>query len=257
MGGMIFNVFTVILGTAAGLLIGSRLTQSMQNSVLTGLGLTTFYLGVSNVGRTGNIIIPVLALVFGIIIGELLGLDRLLNSFGGWLQARFAGGAAVSSEAAPEPGTPSHEVEDRRGRFITGFVTASLIYVIGPLSFAGSILDGMGVPAGFQQIAIKSILDGFASAAFASSLGVGVGFSVIPIIIVQGGLSLVGMVAGSVMTDPMIAEMTSVGGLILMALSLVILDMKKVRVANFLPALVIAPLIVAIAVALGINIYPL
>jgi len=246
--GMIFNVFTVVVGTAFGLLIGNRLSTKMQESVITGLGLTTLFLGVSNAGASGNIIIPVLALVFGTIIGELLDLDGTLTRFGGWLQARFAGGGN---------GDATSESDARRARFIDGFVTTSLIYCIGPLAFAGSILDGMGVPAGFQQIAIKSVLDGFGSVAFASSLGIGVGFSAIPIFFVQGGLSLLGMVAGSVMTEPMIAEMTGVGGLILMGLSLVLLDIKRPRVANFLPALVIAPLIVAVAAALGVNIYPL
>jgi uncharacterized membrane protein YqgA involved in biofilm formation len=245
MTGMLFNVFTVVLGTGLGLLVGSRLPERIQQSVMTALGLTTLYLGISNAGASGNIIIPVLALVAGVVVGELLDLDGALNRFGGWLQARV---------------TPRHADADgdvRRARFITGFVTASLIYCIGPLAFAGSILDGMGEPIGFQQIAIKSILDGFASIAFASSLGIGVGFSVIPIILVQGGFSLLGMAAGEVMTDPMIAEMTSAGGIILMGLSLVLLEIKHPRVANFLPALAIAPLMVAVASALGINIYPL
>lgn len=247
MTGMLFNVFTVVLGTAIGLLIGARLSERIQSSVITALGLTTLYLGVSNTGATGNIIIPVLALVAGVVVGELLDLDGALNRFGGWLQARFTpSNAAAASDA-----------DARRARFITGFVTASLIYCIGPLAFAGSILDGMGEPLGFQQIAIKSILDGFGSIAFASSLGIGVGFSIIPIILVQGGFSLLGMVAGSVMSDAMIAEMTATGGIILMGLSLVLLEIKRPRVANFLPALAIAPLMVAIATALGINIYPL
>ena len=115
----------------------------------------------------------------------------------------------------------------------------------------------MGLPVGFQQLAIKSVLDGFASMAFAASLGVGVMFSVITVFGVQGGLALAGSLAGEFMTDPMIAEMTAVGGLILIGLALVLMDLKQPRMANFLPALLLAPLIVAVATALGIDIYPL
>jgi uncharacterized membrane protein YqgA involved in biofilm formation len=117
--------------------------------------------------------------------------------------------------------------------------------------------DGMGLPIGFQQLAIKSVLDGFAAMAFAASLGVGVAFSLITILVLQGGLALLGAVLGNFMSTPMINEMTAVGGLLLIGLSLVLLDIKRPRMANFLPALVIAPVMVAIATALGINIYPL
>jgi uncharacterized membrane protein YqgA involved in biofilm formation len=235
-------MITVAVGTALGLLIGNRLPERVQQTVVTGLGLVTLYVGFSNAGATGNIIIPLLSLVIGAIIGELLRLDLAFERFGGWLQNRFAGDGALAQD---------------RARFINGFVTASLVFCIGPLTFVGSMQDGMGLALGFQQLAIKSTLDGFASLAFASSLGIGVGFSVITILIVQGGLALIGSQLGQIMTDPMINEMTGVGGLMLIGLSLILLDIKRPRIANFLPALLIAPLLVAIAAALGINIYPL
>jgi uncharacterized membrane protein YqgA involved in biofilm formation len=114
----------------------------------------------------------------------------------------------------------------------------------------------MGLSAGFQQIAIKSMLDFFAAMAFASAFGPGVFFTTITVLVLQGGLSLLGMVLGDVMTTAMIAEMTAVGGLILIGLGLNILEIKRLRVVNFLPALVVAPLLVALATALGITIYP-
>jgi hypothetical protein len=128
---------------------------------------------------------------------------------------------------------------------------------VGPLTIVGSIQDGMGLPAGFQQIAIKSALDLFASMAFAASLGYGVAFSVLTILVVQGGLSLAGMALGEFMSAPMVNEMTAVGGLILMGLALILLDIQRPRVANMLPALLLAPLSVAVATALGIDVYPL
>lgn len=249
MSGTILNILTVALGSALGLLVGNRLPERMQQSVVTGLGLVTLVVGIQNATSSGNIIIPLLSIALGAMVGEALRIDLALERFGGWLQARFAGG--------------SGDATAQRARFVNGFVTASLVFCVGPLTFVGSLMDGMGLPLGFQQLAIKSILDGFAATAFAASLGVGVAFSIVTIIVLQGGLALVGalLVSGAdtaqLATTPAILETTAVGGLLLIGLALVLLDVKQPRVANFLPALVIAPLIVAVAGALGINIYPL
>jgi uncharacterized protein len=248
LGGTLLNIVTVAIGSTLGLLIGNRLPERIQQTVITGLGLITLIVGIQNANRSGNIIIPLLSIAIGAIIGELLRIDLALEKFGGWLQSRFGGTEADG---------------DARARFINGFVTSSLVFCIGPLTFVGSIMDGMGLPIGFQQLAIKSILDGFAGMVFAASLGAGVSFSIITILILQGGLALVGalLVAGTdpaaLMQNPVILETTAVGGLLLLALSLILLNVSKPRVANFLPALLVAPVLVAIATALGINIYPL
>jgi uncharacterized protein len=259
LGGTILNMITVAIGSALGLLAGNRLPEKMHQSVVTGLGLVTFYVGLSNANHTGNVIIPLLSIAIGVIIGELLDLNGKLERFGGWLQRRFAGGDSASPRPEGEEagGEGSAAEQERRIRFINGFVTASLVFCIGPLTFVGSMQDGMGLAIGFQQLAIKSLLDLFASMAFAASLGAGVSFSIITIFLIQGGLALAGRLVGNFMTTPMINEMTAVGGLLLMGLSLVLLDIKKPRMANFLPALLIAPVLVAVATALGINIYPL
>jgi len=241
MGGTILNMITVAIGSALGLLLGNRLPDRIQSSVITGLGLVTLVVGLGNANQTGNVVIVVISLAAGIIIGELLRIDVQLERFGSWLQKRFGGGDRHSD----------------RARFITGFVTTSLIFCIGPLTFVGSLQDGMGLAAGFQQLAIKSVLDGFASMAFAASLGIGVAFSLVTILVVQGGLAVLGGLLGQFMTTAQINEMTAVGGLILIALSLILLDIKKPRAANMLPALIIAPLIVALGTALGIDLYPL
>lgn len=241
MVGTILNVITVALGSALGIFIGDRLPERIQESVVTGLGLVTLTVGLDNALSTGNVIIPLLSVGSGVIIGELLDLDALLTRFGGWLQTRFAGGSEGNG--------------DQRARFINGFVTASLVFCVGPLTFIGSLQDGM--TGDFELLAIKSVLDGFAALAFASAMGIGVAFSIVTIIVLQGGLALLGALGGSVMTDPMITEMTATGGLLLIGLALVLLDIKKPRMANFLPALLIAPLIVVVAGLLGIAIYPL
>lgn len=251
MGGTLLNVLTVAIGSAIGLLLGNRLSLRIQESVVTGLGLVTLIVGIGNANRTGNIIIPLISLVLGIIIGEILRIDLALERLGAWLQRRTGGRSSGQNDA------DAAASEAQRARFVNGFVTASLVFCIGPLTVVGSIQDGMGLAVGFQQLAIKSVLDLFASMAFAASLGIGVAFSTITVLVVQGTLALAGSALGSFMTDPQINEMTAVGGLLLIGLSLILLDIKKPRMANFLPALVIAPLMVAIATALGINVYPL
>lgn len=258
MGGTLLNVLTVAIGSTIGILIGNRLPQRVQESVVTGLGLITLIVGVQNAFLTGNVIIPLLATVIGVIIGEMVRIDVALERFAGWLQQRVGGGE--SDEGNAEGLSP-------RERFITGFVTASLVFCVGPLTFVGSIQDGMGLEVGFQFLAIKSVLDGFASMAFASTFGLGVLFTVLTVFLVQGSLALLGYAIVNVLADPgvtdtlgsnpLILEMTAVGGVILIALSLVLLDVKKPRVANFLPALLIAPLMVWVAGLLGIPIYPL
>ncbi len=245
MGGTLLNSFTVLLGSSIGLLIGNRLPTRIQESVMTGLGLVTLVVGFSNANETGNIILPLLSLVIGAIIGELLRLDVRLERFAGWVQGRVQGETREDADS------------DQRARFIQGFVTSSLVFCVGPLTFVGSIQDGMGLDSGFEQLTIKSTLDLFSSMAFAASLGIGVLFSVFTVLGVQGGLALLGALAGQFMTDPMINEMTAVGGLILLGLGLVLLDIKKPRMVNFLPGLLIAPLLVELATLLGINIYPL
>lgn len=247
MGGAFLNMATVAFGSLLGILIGNRLSARMQESVMTGLGLLVLFLGVDNASKTGNVIIVLLALVIGVIIGEILRIDRALENLAGWLQKRFTRQAV---DGDTEAGMMA------RQRFINGFVTTSLVYCVGPLTIIGSIQDGMGLIEGFRLIAIKSALDGFGAVAFAASFGIGAGFSVLTILVVQGGLSLLGMIAGSFMTDPMIAELTATGGIVLIGLALVLMEVKKIRVANFLPALIVAPLLVVLGGIIGINIYP-
>ncbi|MBN1679373.1 MAG: DUF554 domain-containing protein [Anaerolineae bacterium] len=255
MRGTILNTITVLLGSVVGLTIGQRLSDRIQESVVIGLGLTTLYVGFSNMSETGNVIIPLLSIVIGAIVGELVDIDGRLQQFAGWLEKRVQG-RNNRRASGPENEHDIQAAAERRARFIKGYVTASLLFCVGPLTFVGSIQDGMGLSSGFEQLAIKSTLDGFAAMAFAASLGIGVMFSVITILGLQGGLALAGSLAGEFMSDAMINEMTAVGGVMLLGLSLTLLELKKPRVANFLPALIIAPLIVAVATGLGIDIYP-
>jgi uncharacterized membrane protein YqgA involved in biofilm formation len=253
MGGTILNAITVLFGSVLGMLIGDRLPARVRETVVFGLGLVTLTVGIGNAQASGNIVIPLLSIALGGMLGELLRIDVGLDALGGWLQSRF-GGAQPATDVQQDDEQPASI--DSRTRFITGFVTASLLFCIGPLTILGSIQDGMGLPIGYQQLVIKSVLDGFAALAFAASFGLGVVFTVLTIIVVQGSLAVLGMIAGQFMTDPMVAEMTATGGMLLIGLALLLMDIKRPRVANLLPALLIAPLIVVIGTALGIDLYP-
>ncbi len=250
MSGTLLNIVTILLGSLLGVWIGDRLPAKMQESIMVGLGTVTLIVGIQNGLKTGNILIPLLSLLIGIIIGELLDLDSALKRFGGWLQSQVE--------------RQSHNKDDltaARMRFINGFVTASLVFCVGPLAILGSVQNGID-SGDIKLLAIKAMLDFFASMAFASSLGIGVAFSVLPTLVIQGGFSLLGvMFAASAVSlgsdNPYIRELTATGGLLLLGLALILLNIKQPRVANFLPALIIAPLLVALAALLHINIYPL
>ena len=177
---------------------------------------------------------PVIEVLGSVLIGALLGewwqIEAGLERLGGWLEKKFA-----SSERSAS----SQE------KFIKGFLTASLVFCIGPVAILGSIQDGLN--GNFQLLAVKSTLDGFASLAFASSLGLGVAFAALPVLIYQGAITLLAHQLQPFMTDRMIAEMTATGGVMLVGIAVSgLLEIKKIRVGNFLPALVVAPIIVAL-----------
>ena len=250
--GTFINMLTVLIGSSIGILAGNRLPEKMHQSVTSGLGLVTLIIGTQSALGTGNIIVPLLSLVVGVIIGELLDLDGALKRLGGWLQAKFVPAHADAADARIQA----------RLRFINGFVTSTLVFCIGPLTIIGSMQSGMSGDS--RLIIIKATLDFFASMAFAASFGIGVAFSAAMILVVQGGFVIfgaltAGALAGSTATlyaSPYIRELTASGGLILLAIGLLLLDIKQLRVVNYLPALVIAPLLVALASLLHIAVYP-
>lgn len=234
MTGTILNVATVLIGGSLGTLLGQRLPDKMRQTVLHGLGLVTTVVGLSMALQTANILIVMGSVLLGGILGEWWRIEEGLQAAGDALQARIRVGTAST--------------------LAQGFVTASLIFCVGPMTVLGSIRDGL--VGDYSLLAIKSLLDGFAALALASSLGVGVLFSAVTILLFQGSLSLLASLAQVAMSDPMITEMTATGGVIIMGIGLVLLDIKRVRVASYLPGIFIAPLIVAILTAFGVSIAP-
>jgi hypothetical protein len=237
MTGTFLNIATVLVGGALGLLFGARLPERVRATVVAGLGLFTLAIGLQMFTDTRNPIIVLGGLLVGGILGEWTQIELRLQNLGAFLERRFAGGAGEGGAS---------------NRFIRGFLTASLVFCVGPMTILGSIQDGL--TGDYSLLAIKSVLDGFAALAFASSLGVGVLFSILVILVYQGGLSLLAAQAQALINDAMVAEMTAVGGVLLIGLAVSsLLEIKPIRVGNFLPALVIAPVIVALLAALGVG----
>jgi uncharacterized protein len=232
MTGTIINVVAIIIGSLLGMGLGARLPEKLKDTVTSGMGLFTAAIGIKMFFETNEALIVLGALLIGAILGEWGRIEDRLASFGTWLEARF--GFANGNAPSDEP---------RSTHFVRGFLAASLLYCTGPMAILGSIQDGLS--GNFELLAIKSALDGFISIAFASTMGIGVMFSIIPVFVYQGGISLMAAQLSAILTEPMITEMTATGGVILFGLAFnSLLKIKEMRIGNFLPALAIAPLIV-------------
>lgn len=242
MTGTIINVIAVLLGGTLGTVLGGRLPERLRQTVMAGLGLFVFAIGLQMFLNTKNSLVVLISLVIGILLGEWWQVEEWIRKMGSWLEHRIL---------HKQDGEASAGDTSQQERFVRGFFTASLLFCVGPIAILGSIQDGL--KGDYQLLAVKSVLDGFASLAFASSLGVGVLFSVLPLLLYQGGISLAAAQLQQVMSQPMMNEMTATGGVILMAIAISsLLEIKPMRSGNFLPALLVAPLIVALLTLLGI-----
>lgn len=228
MTGTLINVVAIIAGSLIGIFFGARLPEKLKETVVNGMGLFTAAIGLQMFFGTAQSLIVLGALIVGAVLGEWWRIEDGIANLGLWLQKRFTG-------ASSESGVSS--------RFVRGFLAASLLYCTGPIAIMGSIQDGL--TGDFQLLAVKSVLDGFISIAFASTLGIGVMFSILPVFAYQGAISLLSGTLSSVISDAMMTEMTATGGVILFGLGLSsLLEIKKIRVGNFLPAILVAPIIV-------------
>lgn len=241
MTGTIINVIAILIGGALGTVLGGRLPDRMRQTVMAGMGLFVLAIGLQMFLKTANSLIVLASLVIGILLGEWWQIEEGIR----WL------GRTLERRVMPQNGT-QEEHAARQDRFVRGFFTASLLFCVGPIAILGSIQDGL--TGNYQLLAVKSVLDGFASVAFASSLGVGVIFSALPILLYQGGLSLAATQIQPFFSNPMMTEMTATGGVVLMAIAISsLMEIKPMRTGNFLPALIVAPLLVAAMTALGVN----
>ncbi len=220
MKGTLVNAAGVLLGSGLGLLIKKNIPSKYQQTLMQGLALTVGLIGLQMAFKTQNIMTVIVSVVIGSLVGEWMDIDRRLNQAGQWL------GKKVGSQY---------------GDVGQGFVTASLVYCVGAMAIVGSIQEGLTGDA--STIYAKSMLDSISSVIFSSGMGIGVAFSSISILLYQGSITLLAGLLHNVISDNAIREMTAVGGLLIVGLSLIMLEIKTIKVANMLPAIFVAAFI--------------
>lgn len=221
--GTLINTATVLIGGMVGIAMGDRIPDRVRMIVVQVIGMVTIGLGLSDLLKTHNMVFPLLGMVFGAVIGEALRIEDRLEGIGEVIRKRFA--------KRQDPGP-----------FISGFVTATLLFCIGPLTILGAIQDASGETP--QLYIIKGTLDGFMSVIFGAIHGVGVLFSAVSVFVVQGTLTLFGTQLDSLLNDRMRIELFATGGLAVMAIGLNLLDIKRIRLGSLLPGLIVTPVLV-------------
>lgn len=221
--GTIINTATVLAGGGLGLLIGNRIPDRIRVIIVQVIGLVTIAIGLRDVMNTHNMVFPLVGMVLGAIIGELLRIEDRLEDLGELLRRKFT--------------KPESE-----SKFVTGFVTATLLFCVGPLTILGAIEDASGKTP--QLYIIKGTLDGFMMIIFSALYGVGAIFSAASVFVIQGSLTLFGTSLDALLTDRMRLELFAAGGLAVLAIGLNLLEIKRIRLGSLLPGLVITPLLV-------------
>jgi uncharacterized membrane protein YqgA involved in biofilm formation len=214
--GTLINAGAVVIGSIVGLLVHSRLPSRITAIAFQGIGLFTLFLGVATAAQTSNYLVMIFSIVVGAVLGELADLDGLVNRFGEWSKRRLG---------------------FQGDKFSEGLITSLLLFCTGSMTILGSIEEGLGGIS--KTLLAKSVLDGFSSVALSASLGVGVIFSAIPLLAYQGALTLLAGSLKTFFTATVISELSSVGGLLLMGLGINILDIKKLKIVNMLPSLLV------------------
>lgn len=221
--GTLINTATVLAGGGLGLIIGNRIPDRIRTIIVQVIGLVTIAIGLRDVIKTDNMVFPLVGMVLGAIIGEMLRIEDRLESLGEVLRRKFS-----------KP--------DNESKFVTGFVTATLLFCVGPLTILGAIEDASGKTP--QLYIIKGTLDGFMMIIFSALYGIGALFSAASVFVVQGSFTLFGTSLDTLLNDRMRLELFSAGGLAVLAIGLNLLEIKKIRLGSMLPGLVITPLLV-------------
>ncbi len=222
MTGTLINLATVLIGSVIGLSFRNKLPDKYKIILLQVIGLLTLVIGMQMALKTEFILIMMAALIFGALTGQLLNIDYKIENIAEEIKKRFA--------------------NENDSYFTEGFITASIIFCVGPITILGAMNDGLR--GDYELLAIKSVLDGFTSIALSASFGIGVLFSLFTILTVQGSISILASYADKILNDIMINEMSAVGGVLILAIGFTILEIKKIKVANLLPALIYSPLFI-------------
>src|SRR5665648_480234 len=225
MKGTMVNVIAIFLGCSVGFILKNKFPEKIGKIVMQALGLTSLLIGLQMALKTNNILLVIFSLVIGGIIGEVMGIEEGLERFGKRVQLK------LKSNTTSE-------------RFVEGFVTASLLYCVGSMAIMGALKEGIsGNP---DILYTKSLLDGLTSIAFTAAMGIGVLFSVIPVFLYQGGITMLARLIKDFLSPEVINEMTAVGGILILGIGFELLKIKKIKIGNLLPAILIAALLAAV-----------
>ena len=224
--GVIVNTATVLLGSLIGLICRKGIPEKVEKAVMTAIGLCTLYIGIDGALSGENMLVLILSMILGTAVGTLLDIDGGITRLGGWVERRF------------------HKSEDGVVSVAEGFITASLLFCVGAMTIVGSL--NAGLRGDNDMLFTKSLLDFCSSMMLAASLGVGVLCAAAFVFVFQGALVLLSQVIAPVLTEAAIAEITCAGSLMILALGLNLLGLTKIKVANFLPAIVFSPLVLAL-----------
>ena len=235
--GTVTNVLTIVGGTLLGLIVGRFISERIRLTVEQAVGMTTLVLGIATAAKTDNIVFPLVSVVLGGIIGESLRIEDRFESLGNWVRRKV--------EVKSQSGWMSRtSLTTLHPRFVEGFVTATLLFSIGPMSILGSIDDGLG--RGAQILIVKAALDGLVSILFAATMGWGVAISAVIVGIYQGLMTLGASGLDAILTDRMVHEMSATGGIMILGIALRFMEVKPIRVGSLLPGLFVAPVLVAL-----------
>jgi uncharacterized membrane protein YqgA involved in biofilm formation len=221
--GTLANVAAIAIGTLVGFVLKKRLPERINSIAIQGLGLVTALIGLKMMITTQNALIPLVSIIIGGVLGELLRIEERLDRLGARVEARFS---------------------KERGTFAKAFVTSSLLYCVGPMAVVGALQDGLR--GDYSILLTKSVMDAIASVAFASTLGIGVLFSTLPVAAYQGGITIGASLLEPYLTSSMVTEMTATGGLLILGIAMNLLQITKIRIGNLLPAILVAAILSAI-----------
>ncbi|HAF29484.1 MAG TPA: DUF554 domain-containing protein [Bacteroidales bacterium] len=221
MTGTLINAVAILIGSTIGISLNTKLPERFIKIVFQSIGLFTFFIGIFMALKTNNMFLMVISIVSGAIIGEWINIDKYINRFGDKIKNKF---------------------KSENSKFSEGLVTAFLLFCMGSVTILGAIEEGLGGKP--NLLLAKSVLDGVSSIALGAALGFGVAFSIIPLIIYQGGLTLLATYFGDYFAENIINELTGIGGLMLIGLAINILEIKQLKILNMLPSLIIIVLLV-------------
>ena len=236
--GTLINTVAVIVAGTAGTLIGNRLPAKVRETAMHGIGLMTILIGLQMALGARNLLVVLGSLIVGGALGEVLNIEGGLEKLGRWVEQQ------VERRTADPTG-----IGGSRGAFSRAFVTASLVFCVGPMTITGAIQDGL--TGNYSTLAVKSMLDSFAGLAFASTMGIGVAFAAGVVLVYQGALTLAAGWLRDLLTEPVRAEMVATGGLLIVGIGLNLLELKRIRVSNLLPAIFLAPLATGLLAMFG------